>query len=720
MAHNTILTLGTTGDTMVTVDLSLATYPSATGKAPVSCIYVSANATTAPTACLPTNPLAIRLCGASGFSDAVTEASGTAIKTAVELLDDAVATVAAAVPTKGVAAAGTDGTNARLLKTDASGELQIDVLTLPALVAGTANIGDVDVLTVPADPFGLNADAASATGSISAKLRHLAATGIAGATSLPGGTNNIGDVDVLTLPSTTNAGATVKTSDFDTGVGTDTVTMFGLALPASGGAVAGGTSTNPVRTDPTGTTTQPVSGTVAVTGVATLSEQQTQTTALQLLDDVVATDGSAVVAKLLQVGGTDGTNAQTFSVDTAGRLNVNNVAGTVSLPTGASTLAEQQTQTTALQLIDNLVLIEDAAHVSGDSGVQMLAVRKDAGAAIAGTDGDYSPLQVDASGNLRVTGGGGGTQFAEDAVHATGDLGTMALGVRKDTATALAGLDGDYIPFIFDSTGRVHANVSNTVTVDTELPVAAALADAAGNPTTALIGGCLHVFNGTTWDRARGDTTNGLDVDVTRLPALVAGSANIGDVDVLTLPALVAGTANIGGVAGDVAHDGVNSGNPFQLGAEAIAHGTNPTAVAAGDRTKLYANRAGVLFFIGGHPNVQTFRLRWTAAQTDVALATVAAGLKIVVTSSTLTMDEATTVGVAVRVGFGAVTTPANTATSGVVLDHDGTIPGGGLHRGDGAGILGIGADGEDLRVTAEAPTTGSAIIYGSFYTVES
>ena len=34
-----------------------------------------------------------------------------------------------------------------------------------------------------------------------------------------------------------------------------------------------------------------------------------------------------------------------------------------------------------------------------------------------------------------------------------------------------------------------------------------------------------------------GDAANGLDIDVTRLPALVAGSANIGDVDVLTVPA---------------------------------------------------------------------------------------------------------------------------------------------------------------------------------------
>lgn len=40
------------------------------------------------------------------------------------------------------------------------------------------------------------------------------------------------------------------------------------------------------------------------------------------------------------------------------------------------------------------------------------------------------------------------------------------------------------------------------------------------------------MFNGTTWDRMRGDTTNGLDVDVTRLPALVlsAGNNTIGGV----------------------------------------------------------------------------------------------------------------------------------------------------------------------------------------------
>jgi len=344
----------------------------------------------------------------------------------------------------------------------------VDVLTLPALVAGTANIGDVDVLTVPVDPFGVNADAASATGSVSAKLRHLAAVGLAGMTSLPTGTNNIGDVDVLTLP-----------------------------------------------------------------------------------------------------------------------------------------------------------------------------------ALVAGT-----------------------------------------------------------------------ANIG--------------------------------------------------DVDVLTLPALVAGTANIGDVDVLTLPALVAGTANIGDVdvvsmkpdgtntmpsldavsragfvkitdgtltaglvdetgasavdvqaiGGGTPHDSVNSGNPILNGAEAIAHGTNPTAVAAADRTKLYANRAGVLFVIGGHPNIITLRLQFTAAQTDVAVITVSAGTKIVVTGFQFTLDNASTVFPSMRLGFATTNTPT---TTGVIGAHGGVPAGGGFGRGDASGILGVGADGEDLRITTVGAATGNGCeLVVTYYTIES
>ena len=49
-----------------------------------------------------------------------------------------------------------------------------------------------------------------------------------------------------------------------------------------------------------------------------------------------------------------------------------------------------------------LEVAEDAAHTSGDKGILVLAVRWDAGTALAGTDGDYAPLQVDQSGGLRL------------------------------------------------------------------------------------------------------------------------------------------------------------------------------------------------------------------------------------------------------------------------------------------------------------------------------
>jgi len=107
----------------------------------------------------------------------------------------------------------------------------------------------------------------------------------------------------------------------------------------------------------------------------------------------------------------------------------------------------------------NLGKAEDTAHTSGDVGTMALAVRNDAGVSLCGSDGDYVPLSTDSSGALRVTGGGGGTQYAEDSVHSSGHVGTMALAVRNDAGVSLCGSDGDYVPLSTDSTGRLFASV---------------------------------------------------------------------------------------------------------------------------------------------------------------------------------------------------------------------------------------------------------------------
>lgn len=184
--------------------------------------------------------------------------------------------------------------------------------------------------------------------------------------------------------------------------------------------------------------------------------------------------------------------------------------------------------------------------------------------------------------------------------------------------------------------------------------------------------------------------------------------------------------ADIDPRGGDVAHDGADSGNPTKIGAKAIAHGTNPTAVAAADRTDLYANRAGVLFTINGHPNAQSWVYNTTAAGTDDnIMAAIAGGTKYVVTGLQISLDEACTVGVAVRIGFGTASVPAlgasqADATAGVIFYHPGLVPGGGAVVGNGGGILGIGGDGAELRITNEVPTGGTlgVVVYG--FTIES
>ena len=56
---------------------------------------------------------------------------------------------------------------------------------------------------------------------------------------------------------------------------------------------------------------------------------------------------------------------------------------------------------TSLQLLDDIVQGEDASHGNAHKGVMSLAVRQDTQADF-GADGDYSPMSIDANGDLRV------------------------------------------------------------------------------------------------------------------------------------------------------------------------------------------------------------------------------------------------------------------------------------------------------------------------------
>jgi hypothetical protein len=112
---------------------------------------------------------------------------------------------------------------------------------------------------------------------------------------------------------------------------------------------------------------------------------------------------------------------------------------------------------------------EDAAHTSGDVGVMALAVREATATDLSAgnTDGDYEPLQVDASGRLWVNAGAVGTVTpgtaasslgkAEDAAHTSADVGVMALAVRAAAAVdrSAGNTDGDYEPLAVDALGKL-------------------------------------------------------------------------------------------------------------------------------------------------------------------------------------------------------------------------------------------------------------------------
>jgi len=128
----------------------------------------------------------------------------------------------------------------------------------------------------------------------------------------------------------------------------------------------------------------------------------------------------------------------------------------------------------------NLALLaksEDAAHVSGDKGIMGLAVRNDTKGSLSDTDGDYTPFQMNGSGELYVADETAqaslsnidtaataiqaavelldDTVFAEDTAHTTGDKGNFILAVANHTPGALHDTDGDYAALQVDSSGRL-------------------------------------------------------------------------------------------------------------------------------------------------------------------------------------------------------------------------------------------------------------------------
>lgn len=165
--------------------------------------------------------------------------------------------------------------------------------------------------------------------------------------------------------------------------------LAGNAIALNNGAATAGTLRVTIASDSTGVLSiDDNSGSITVDGTVTASLGATDNAVLDSIDAAAAAIQAAVEVIDDAISGSE------MQVDLVSAQVTN--AGTFAAQVDGDAL-------TALQLIDNIVLAEDAAHQSGDSGVMALAVRDTAPSSVSGTDGDYEPLHISDDGGLWVS-----------------------------------------------------------------------------------------------------------------------------------------------------------------------------------------------------------------------------------------------------------------------------------------------------------------------------
>lgn len=231
-------------------------------------------------------------------------------------------------------------------------------------------------------------------------------------------------------------------------------------------------------------------------------------------------------------------------------------------------------QTTALSVIPgtgatNLGKAEDAAASNGDTGVMMLGRRNDSGATVqTSTNGDYSPVAVDAEGRI-ITSPSGGAGAATDNNAFTGgsSAGIPAFALFDTTPPTIndgtAGIprmnaNRDIRVAVVDSQGDDATDTANN-SVKTSI-ISCGPCNATFDAAAPTGGHAIGGTDGTNFRAARtydsdtgggtqfnlgvevrlqasggsipvpGDAANGIDVDVTRMAALPTGTNTIGNV----------------------------------------------------------------------------------------------------------------------------------------------------------------------------------------------
>ncbi len=295
MSNNSTANPGSGGDSFTTTDLTAFTALSTTGKIPGSVLYVGADSSTAPTGVTDGHPFPVTVRNSTGTELALaTSTKQDTGNTSLSSIDGKItACNTGAVVVSSSALPSGAATAAKQPALGTAGSASSDVLTVQGIAGGTAlpvsgtfwqttqpvsiasavtvaqatasslnatvvgtGTFSVQATSVPADPFGANADAASATGSISAKLRFICSTGIPVTGTVTVGTHAVtqsGTWNITTCSTVTS------------------LTQFnGNAIDTNSGSKSAGTLRVVLATDqPALTTPMPVAPNAGTSGGAT-------------------------------------------------------------------------------------------------------------------------------------------------------------------------------------------------------------------------------------------------------------------------------------------------------------------------------------------------------------------------------------------------------------------------------------------------------------------
>jgi len=204
-----------------------------------------------------------------------------------------------------------------------------------------------------------------------------------------------------------------------------------------------------------------ISGQAAITGGAGAVAANTPRMTLANDDPAVAllttidSDTSAIKTAVEIIDNWDETNRAAVNL-ILGQAGISAGSMAITANTPSVTLATDDPAVASLASLDDLVLIEDVAHITGDKGIMMFAVRQDTPAGFVDTDNDYSPLSVDGLGFLHISGSNGiDTPLSPAAVVTAGsraDFDGSALPTLSDT-------EGDTTPSSISSTGVRFATI---------------------------------------------------------------------------------------------------------------------------------------------------------------------------------------------------------------------------------------------------------------------